>query len=142
MKINLQSLVFILLVPLFLSAQYTGGDGRGDATISVTNAHIHVRAVASILPTRNELFQNYPNPFNPKTTIRFQIKDTRFVSIKVYDITGKEITTLVNEKLNAGTYEVPFSISQLSGYQESSGIYFYRLITETYSETKRMILLK
>ena len=142
MKINLKSLVFILLVPLFLSAQYTGGDGRGDATISVTNAHIHVRVVASILPTRNALFQNYPNRFNPKTTIRFQIKDTRFVSIKVYNITGKEITTLVNEKLNAGTYEVPFSISNLTGHQESSGIYFYRLITETYSETKRMILLK
>lgn len=142
MKINLQILGFILLSPLFLNAQYTGGDGRGDAAISLTNAHIHIRVVSSIIPTKNELFQNYPNPFNPKTTIRFQIKDTRFVSLKVYDIIGKEITTLVNERLNAGTYEVSFSISQLSGYQESSGIYFYRLITGTNSETKRMIILK
>ncbi len=142
MKIKIQSLVFILLAPLFLNAQYTGGDGRGDATYSISNMHILIQYISSEIPVKNELHQNYPNPFNPKTTIRFQIKDTRFVSIKVYDIIGKEITTLVNEKLNAGTYEVPFSISKLSGYQESSGIYFYRLITETYSETKRMILLK
>jgi hypothetical protein len=62
--------------------------------------------------------------------------------LKVYDILGIEIATLVNEKLQPGTYEVPFSINQFSDYQLPTGVYFYRLITDGYSETKKMVLLK
>ena len=83
------------------------------------------------------LFQNYPNPFNPATNIKYQIANNSFVELKIYSILGKEITTLVNEKQKPGTYEVTFDGSGLS-----SGIYFYRLITEGFSETRKMILLK
>ena len=83
------------------------------------------------------LSQNYPNPFNPSTVIRFQIKDSRFVTLKVYDITGREIETLVNGKLNPGTYELKFDGSRLS-----SGIYFYTLTAGDFKETKKLFLLK
>ncbi|MFA5404218.1 MAG: M28 family peptidase [Ignavibacteria bacterium] len=83
------------------------------------------------------LFQNYPNPFNPGTVIRFQIKDLRFTTLKVYNILGKEIATLVNEKLQPGTYEVKFEGTNLP-----SGVYYYKLETENYNETKKMVLIK
>jgi len=83
------------------------------------------------------LEQNYPNPFNPKTNIGFQIADFGFVSLKVYDILGNRITTLINEYLSAGEYEVEFNASQLP-----SGIYFYQLNTGNHLETKKMMLLK
>ena len=89
-----------------------------------------------------ELKQNYPNPFNPSTIIRFRIKDARFVTLKVFDMLGKEIATLVNEKLQPGEYEVPFSINQFSNNQLPSGVYFNRLTTGGFSETKKMILIK
>jgi hypothetical protein len=84
-----------------------------------------------------KLEQNYPNPFNPKTNIDFQIADFGFVSLKVYDILGNYVTTLINEYLSAGEYEVEFNASQLP-----SGIYFYQLNTGNYLETKKMMLLK
>jgi hypothetical protein len=84
------------------------------------------------------LSQNYPNPFNPKTIIRFQIKDSRFVSLKVFDILGKEIATLVNEKQSPGTYEVSWD-----GTNYPSGIYFYSLTVDNLQiANKKMILLK
>jgi hypothetical protein len=103
-----------------------------------------IQPISNKIPDSYRLEQNYPNPFNPRTIIRFQIKDSRFVSLKVYDILGREIETLVNEIQKPGKYEVSFDAGKLS-----SGIYFYRLIvvdplrrTGEYSETKRMILLK
>jgi hypothetical protein len=83
------------------------------------------------------LSQNYPNPFNPTTVIRYSIIENRFVSLKVYDTIGKEIATLVNEKQNAGNYEVEFN-----GTNYSSGIYFYKLVSESFSQTKQMLLIK
>ncbi len=88
-------------------------------------------------PTTFELYQNYPNPFNPTTTINYQIAKSGFVSLKVYDILGKEVATLVDEYKSAGKYEVEFSATNLS-----SGIYFYNLITEKYSQIKKLVLLK
>jgi hypothetical protein len=84
------------------------------------------------------LFQNYPNPFNPATNIKFQIIKNRFVTLKIYDISGKDIATLVNEKLQAGTYEIPFHASILL----TSGIYFYTLKTDNFTSTKKMMLVK
>ena len=83
------------------------------------------------------LYQNYPNPFNPTTKIKFSNIKTGQVKLIVYDILGREVQTLVNESLKPGTYEAAFDGSALS-----SGIYFYKLITEGFTETKRMILLK
>jgi len=84
-----------------------------------------------------ELNQNYPNPFNPTTTIKYQIPELSFVTIKVFDVLGSEITTLVNEEKAIGSYEVEFDASRLS-----SGIYFYQLKSGDFVETKKMILMK
>jgi photosystem II stability/assembly factor-like uncharacterized protein len=83
------------------------------------------------------LEQNYPNPFNPSTRIEYKILHPGFVSLKVYDMLGNEITTLVNEEKNAGKYEISFDASGLT-----SGIYFYKLITNNFSETKKLVLMK
>jgi len=83
------------------------------------------------------LSQNYPNPFNPTTNIKYQITNNKLVTLKIFDILGKEVETLVNEKQNAGTYEVTFNASQYS-----SGIYFYKLTTDNFSDTKKMLMIK
>ena len=89
------------------------------------------------LPSTIRLEQNYPNPFNPTTNIGFRISDFGFVSLKVYDILGNEVATLVNEEKSAGDYKVKFDASSLS-----SGIYFYKLNAGSYTEVKKMQLLK
>jgi uncharacterized lipoprotein YddW (UPF0748 family) len=91
------------------------------------------------IPTDFNLFQNYPNPFNPSTTINYQLPEAGNVTLKVYDLLGKEVATLVNEYRNAGSYNVQFTINNL---QLSSGIYFYQLKAGEFVETKKMILLK
>jgi hypothetical protein len=90
-----------------------------------------------IQPLTFQLEQNYPNPFNPSTKISFQISQNDFVSLKVYNILGNEVATLVNENKSAGKYEVSFDASSLS-----SGTYFYKLQTGSFVESKKMILLK
>ncbi|MFA5805466.1 MAG: T9SS type A sorting domain-containing protein [Melioribacteraceae bacterium] len=88
-------------------------------------------------PISFNLSQNYPNPFNPSTTIKFSIPNSQFVTLTVYDMLGRETTTLVNEEKIPGDYEVKFNGSKLS-----SGVYFYRIQTGTYSDTKKFILMK
>jgi len=90
-----------------------------------------------INPTQFAIYQNYPNPFNPSTTINFVIPKSSFVNLKVYDVLGNEVAVLVNEEKPAGSYEVKFDALQLS-----SGIYFYRIQSGSFVETKKMILLK
>ena len=89
------------------------------------------------LPTSFMLSQNYPNPFNPTTTISFSIPSSAFTSLKVYDVLGNEVETLVNEEKPAGTYEVQFDASNLS-----SGVYFYTLKTGNFTSSRKMILTK
>jgi uncharacterized lipoprotein YddW (UPF0748 family) len=89
------------------------------------------------LPNNFILSQNYPNPFNPTTRIKFRIINSNFVSLKVFDILGKQIQTLVNEKKATGAYEVEFN-----GEELTSGIYFYKLTVGKISISKKMILLK
>jgi hypothetical protein len=89
------------------------------------------------IPKSFELSQNYPNPFNPTTTIKYQIPKDAFVSIKIYDILGREIYSLVNENKQAGYYSVNFNGSNLA-----SGIYFYRIKAGDYVNVKRMALIK
>jgi hypothetical protein len=88
-------------------------------------------------PVEYALFNNYPNPFNPTTTIKYEIPGRSFVTVKVYDVLGNEITTLVNEEKSAGNYEVTFSPQGLP-----SGIYFYQLQAGSFFQTNKMILLK
>ncbi|HMS64868.1 MAG TPA: serine hydrolase [Ignavibacteria bacterium] len=95
------------------------------------------------IPGSSSLYQNYPNPFNPRTVINYQLTASRsetvssLVNLKVYDVSGKIVATLVNEKQNAGSYAVEFN-----GEGFPSGIYFYKLETTDFVETKRMVLLK
>jgi photosystem II stability/assembly factor-like uncharacterized protein len=87
-----------------------------------------------------KLFQNYPNPFNPLTNIKYQITNSKFITLKVYTITGKEVSTLVNKKQTTGTYEINFDGGNLP-----SGVYFYRIQVEGgkgFTEVKKMVLLK
>jgi hypothetical protein len=113
-----------------------------------SNFTIGVNQISTELPSKYSLGQNYPNPFNPTTKIRFDVaKFPSFggvpagrgglVTLKIYDITGREVQTLVNERLQPGSYEVTFDGSQLS-----SGVYFYKLISSGFTETKRMVLIK
>jgi hypothetical protein len=88
-------------------------------------------------PLEYKLYSNYPNPFNPSTTIRYSIPEASFTSIKIYDVIGNEVSSLVNENKPAGFYEVKFNASNLS-----SGIYFYTIQAGSFKETKKMILLK
>jgi glycosidase len=94
------------------------------------------------LPKEIALDQNYPNPFNPTTTISFQIADYGSVSLKIYDMLGKEVETLVADRLPAGTYAVSWDGRNSSGVQVGSGVYFYRLQTSENTMTRRMLLLR
>ncbi len=89
------------------------------------------------VPTEFALFQNYPNPFNPTTIIRYQLPEASFVSLKVYDILGNEIETLINDYQQAGNYELKFNASNLT-----SGIYLYKLTTDKFTDVKLMMLVK
>jgi hypothetical protein len=83
------------------------------------------------------LYQNYPNPFNPATKIKFDIPKSALVKLEIYDITGREVITLVNQNLNAGSYEATWNAEGFS-----SGVYFYNLSTDNFTSVRRMILLK
>lgn len=88
-------------------------------------------------PDKYSLQQNYPNPFNPSTKIKFDIAEVSYVALKIYDMLGSEVTTLISEELPAGTYDVEFNANDLS-----SGTYFYKLTANDHIEVKKMILLK
>ncbi|MFZ4591449.1 MAG: YCF48-related protein [Ignavibacteria bacterium] len=89
------------------------------------------------VPLKYSLSQNYPNPFNPSTNIKFDVLSLSSVKIIVYDMIGREIQTLVNTKLTAGTYETTFDGSKLN-----SGVYFYKMVTNDFTLTKKMLLIK
>ena len=97
----------------------------------------NVENIQNILPSKFAMEQNYPNPFNPSTSIQYAIASRQFVTLKVYDVLGNEIATLVNEEKPAGSYEVKFSANEFS-----SGVYFYKLQAGDFIETKKMILLR
>ncbi len=137
MKKFIKYMLLLLALPVLLQAQYTGGDGSGDTYISLTNVHLPVNKIESETPTKYELYQNSPNPFNPVTIIHFDLSKPGEVLLKIFDINGREIAILVNEKLFAGKYEVSWN-----GSNYTSGVYFYKLETENFINTKRMILLK
>jgi len=97
---------------------------------------VSVKKVQSI-PARIELFQNYPNPFNPSTTIPFDVSQRSYITVKVYDVLGRDIMTLVDEEKEPGSYSAEFNARSLSG-----GVYFYRLESEGIRTTRKMILTK
>lgn len=107
----------------------------GSATAVINVSGIDEKFIGTN-PTRFQLYSNYPNPFNPTTRIRYSITEAAFTSLKIYDITGTEVMTLVNEQRPAGIYEVQFDAANLA-----SGTYIYKLQSGNFSETKKMMLI-
>ncbi|MBN1634342.1 MAG: PQQ-dependent sugar dehydrogenase [Ignavibacteria bacterium] len=101
------------------------------------NTSIGISGNNNIIPEKYFLEQNYPNPFNSITIVKFQILNAGIASIKVFDISGKEVSTILNNKLNPGTYEIRFDAGDLP-----SGIYFYMMIADGFRETRRMVIIK
>lgn len=119
------------------------GDNLNDLKANALAAKNKYNTVLSVvnynseIPNSYSLSQNYPNPFNPTTNLEFGISKQGFVSLKVYDLAGKEVATLVNNQLNPGTYSYRFDATNLS-----SGAYFYKLESNGFIETKKMFLIK
>jgi hypothetical protein len=118
-----------------IAAYQSGGIiRRGLPDVGVTGVRHEAK---NSVPEGYVLSQNYPNPFNPSTTIEFHIPQQGFVSLKVFDIVGREVLTLVNNELKAGVYR-----ASVDGSGFSSGLYFYRMQTAQYTESKKMLLVK
>jgi hypothetical protein len=109
-----------------------------DTTLNITiTTAVGVENERNGIPQNYGLKQNYPNPFNPSTKISYQLPQADYVTLKVYNMVGKEVVTLINEEKPAGYYQVNFSSSDMP-----SGIYFYELKAGSYSEVRKMLLLK
>ena len=98
---------------------------------------VGVRPIGNTIPTKFSLSQNYPNPFNPSTNIKFTLPKTTSTKLTIFDINGREVKTILNDILQAGEYKINFNADNMT-----SGVYFYRLWTEYYSDSKKMILIK
>lgn len=125
---------------IFLSFVHKDSDGHGMAldSIAVFGANpTGINPIGNTTPVKFDLHQNYPNPFNPVTKIEFDLPKNGFTTLKVYDATGSEVTTLVSENLNSGKYSVNFDASNYS-----SGIYYYRLESNGNIKTQKMSLVK
>jgi hypothetical protein len=107
------------------------------ATTRYKGVFTYVQPVSGATPTEFALLQNYPNPFNPSTKIDFQVKTASLTTLRVYNMLGQEVAALVNENLAPGSYAVQFSAENLS-----SGVYLYRLTSGSYTETRRMLLMR
>jgi len=132
---------------------YTVGQGQTSAVEAITELRNVARNAAGIIQNRRvitgiadqprELFdhfslkQNFPNPFNPTTAIPFEIRKRQQINLVIFDVTGKKIVTLIDEAVAPGSYQIDFN-----GQNFPSGIYFYRLNTKTYSETRKMVLMR
>ncbi|MEK9135496.1 MAG: T9SS type A sorting domain-containing protein [Bacteroidota bacterium] len=139
--------------------EYAGEDDEDDSPNGNNNAgraDVYRRAIgtgvnpiSSGIPGGFALHQNYPNPFNPKTEIVYRVPSREFIELRVFDVLGREVATLVNEEKPAGTYEVAFDARLPYGNSKagqashlSSGVYFYRLRTGDFVETKKLVLLR
>ena len=128
------SVIFLLTFCLFTISSADIGIGISEVgTISsITGIEDE-----TMMPVKYSLNQNYPNPFNPSTTIKFQIPNSEFTTLKVYNVLGQEVATLVSNKLNPGNYTYTFD-----GKNLASGIYYYQLVAGGFREVKKMILLR
>ena len=133
-------------IPLYKNAGDTTvtilvADGRGGTHSQTYILHVipttGIKTEEDLAPAIFALYQNYPNPFNPKTVIRYALPVTCHLDLSIYNILGQKVTTLINEKKSAGSYQVDWDASGFA-----SGVYFYRLQTSTHIKTKKMILLQ
>ena len=141
---NQYGYIKVKFTPSAANTFYTGNltINNSDSTLNIALNGVSgivngITPVAGEIPGNYRLEQNYPNPFNPVTNIKFSIPQSGFVKIAVYDVTGKEVRLLLSQSLKAGSYITDFNASDLT-----SGVYFYRLIAGSFTETKRMIIVK
>jgi choice-of-anchor B domain-containing protein len=119
---------------------YNGFDSLGtgnNLVLNLVRTTVGINQISSEIPGEFKLENNYPNPFNPETTIKYQLPKAAFVSIKLYDITGREVAQLINQRHEAGYYDYQFNATYLS-----SGVYFYRIEAGDFTDIKRMVLVK
>lgn len=114
-----------------------GYDSKIFKTTTGGGGLIGIEPISAEIPHAFVLKQNYPNPFNPQTKINFDLPKALFAELTIYDILGRQISVLFNEHLNAGKYSVDFDGSNMP-----SGVYFYRLKTGDFSQSRKMILIK
>jgi hypothetical protein len=115
-----------------------GGSASDSSRFGIISPVItEVTGNITTIPTEYQLFQNYPNPFNPTTTIKYDVPKSSLVKIRVYDVTGKMISDLVNQQMEAGSYEVNWN-----GTEYASGVYFYKIETKDFAKVMRMVLIK
>lgn len=126
---------------IYIAFQHKNTDGHGIALDSISvfgpQTTTGITPVSGIEPIKFALYQNYPNPFNPVTKINFDIPNPGFTTLKVYDMTGSEVSSLVSQDLAAGSYSINFDASRLA-----SGIYMYRLESNGNIQTEKMSLVK
>ena len=134
-NLNYQDITSLYVIGnyIFTSAGYNGGIWRRPLSEVITS----VKPQQTKIPNHFYLNQNFPNPFNPTTTISYEIPQKSFVTIKIYDLLGREVTALVNEEEIAGSHSVNFNAQNLS-----SGVYFYSVNAGGFNQTKKMVLLK
>ena len=125
---------FLLIYDSLVANQYLQDFAK---RYTLAGGTIKVEMISSVIPDNFLLSQNYPNPFNPRTEISYEVPAAKLVKLTVYNILGREMAELVNERQSPGKYKVSFDASNLT-----SGVYFYTLSTDNFTETKRMILLK
>jgi hypothetical protein len=126
-----------LIISENFKANCFAGDIKADNEILAKSNYQEILLNEKFTIKDYALEQNYPNPFNPSTKIKFQLPKDGFVTLKVYDILGKEIATLINEEKSQGKYEVNFNASSLS-----SGVYIYKIQAGDFVSSRKMILLK
>ena len=143
-EINARTFVGYIYGGIKATSQHPGTSGMGSSSASDIILKVYIRPfwvgiqnISSEVPDGYNLSQNYPNPFNPSTKIRFAIPQAGQVKLNVYNAIGQKVTELVNSNLSAGTYESTWDAQNIAG-----GVYFYKLETEGYSETKKMLLVK
>jgi len=111
----------------------------GKLGVLITSVH---ESPSTVLPQEYSLLQNYPNPFNPETTIIFTLKKSGFVSVKIYDLQGREVITLANKELPAGNHRVAWNGHDKTGKQVASGIYFYRLSVNGFRAVRKLAVIR
>ena len=128
---------FRLVTSVTGEAEFNLLNSVNDASTVAKRTSDKVSYTGNTIPVTYDLSQNYPNPFNPATTINYQLPKTGFVTLKIYDILGKEVATLVKEQKNQGRYIAHFNATHLA-----SGVYIYQLRVNDYVSSKKMLLLK
>lgn len=145
-NITLDTITFLNIQNTYFNL--TSLDGNAQISPRFHEGIVHINAGTDVedeeptLPEAFALGQNYPNPFNPTTTIEFALPRASHVSIELYDILGRSVRTLVDQQMSAGEHRVMFDGRSSSGNMLATGIYFYRMSTESFATTRKMVLMK